>query len=212
MKTTALLCLAVLLGAVAAQGNPTQETALLVTVSFLPNGSATLDNIEVTFDGIDGEQRILPQADTIKLVNNGTTYYESWVPVTFKLLDAPAPLSRMTITRRLPYFGNVGELRIERRNKTVATFDLNKLCNNDGWCRGFENGLSCPADCSVVVPDYVCTPYTDRACDPDCAPQLDTDCKPTAKVPPAATALYLLLGLAAVALLYYAAYAYYRRQ
>jgi len=176
------------------------DTALLATVSFYPDGSATIDDLQVTFAGID-QQSPLHLADGIRLVADGGTVYSSSVPVTFRLLsDPPRKMPTMTVTQHLPYPGNRGMLEVVRGGNVAASFDLRGLCDNDGFCRGFENGISCPADCEIRVPDTVCMPYPDGACDPDCAAGLDSDClnKP---VPVAETGSYLPLLFLGIVLL-----------
>lgn len=181
-----------------------QQTALLVSISFLPNGSATFDNVQVTFAGID-QQSTRPLQDSIQLVIAGDTYYSTSIPVTFTLLtDPPVAMPAMSITQHLPYYGNKGVLKIVHDNKTIASFDLAQLCNDDKHCTGFENGLSCPADCDNRVSDGVCVPVADGGCDPDCAPALDPDCAPQVKTPPSQpmTIALFMLVLLIIALFY----------
>jgi hypothetical protein len=187
-----------------------QETTLRATVSYHNDGSVQLDDIGVTLAGIY-QQSDRPLPDGVQLVLDNKVVYALPAPVTFHLLDAGVPLPAYTLTFHLPYIGNKGLLRVIRNNRTVLEFDLHQLCNNDGICGRFENGISCPDDCDVRHPDNVCMPYQDGGCDPDCAVGLDPDCGPQMVTPPAQGAqpvspvlpIYLLLGLAAALAIVY---------
>jgi hypothetical protein len=185
-----------------------QDTALLVDITFLPDGSARFDDVQATFAGIDHESG-KPLADGIKMEVDGTTYYQTYVPVTFVLMDARERMPEMGVTRRLPYFGNRGGIIITHDDKTVASFDLAQLCNNDGRCDRFENGISCPADCEIRVADKVCLPIQDGGCDPDCGQGLDPDCGKRAE--PAPLSLYLFGVMMVLVALYWLYYLFWRR-
>jgi hypothetical protein len=208
--SVAFLVLVALIFACIAPSAHAQETAVRATVSYYPDNSVQLDDIGVTLTGID-EQSTRPLPDAVQLVLDDKVAYTLPAPVTFRLLDANAPLPAYTMTFRLPYTGNRGLLRVIRNNRTVLEFDLHQLCNNDNVCGRFENGISCPDDCDVRHPDNICMPYQDGGCDPDCAIGLDPDCGPQMVTPPAPVAapvsptlpIYLLLGLAAALAIVY---------
>ena len=172
-QTTVLLMLVLCSTLVLAQS---QETALRATVSYNADGSATLNEMSVTLAGID-QQTDRPLPDGVQLVLDNSVVYALPAPVSFRLLDAFVPLSSYTRTFRLPYFGNRGVLRVIRNNQSVFEFDLKRLCDNNGICGAYENGISCPADCDIGHKDIVCLPYEDGICDPDCAANKDPDCK-----------------------------------
>lgn len=171
------------------------DTAMLITVSFLPNGSATFDDIQVTKAGVD-QMSSASLRDSIQLVIDGKSIFRAQVPVTYRMLDAPKLLPVFSSTHRFPYPGNKGMLQVIHENKTMAEFDLKQLCVKDGWCRGFENGLTCPEDCDIRYADGICLPYDDGGCDPDCREGLDQDCAPKAPLPQESRALpFLLLAI-----------------
>jgi hypothetical protein len=188
-----------------------QETALRATVSYNADGTATINEVSVTIAGID-QQSDRPLPHGVRLVIDDSLVYTLPAPITFRLLDAYAPMSAYTTTFRLPYFGNRGTLNVIRDNNVVASFDLRQLCDNDGSCGKFENGISCPDDCEIGTTDNVCLPFADNACDPDCGPGLDLDCgtappsttpatpqpERPVRIEPATLPVYLLLGFALV--------------
>ena len=178
------------------------QTSLLVTLTFLPDGSAQIDDVHVSFAGID-QQVARPLSDSLELIIEDKTYFATFIPVTFAQMDT-IPLPTMTVSKHLPYFGNKGTLRVARNNKTLAEFDLSTLCNNDGRCQEFENGVSCHADCDVRSVDNICQPYSDTACDPDCAKGLDIDCeRPLLPTRDVLTPIILLAGLVIAILVIY---------
>src|SRR3989338_7908550 len=90
----------------------------------------------------------------------------------------------------LPYYDNAKTVKLLYKGKELLSTDVQPLlCNNDGKCSGYENVLSCAADCKPGAKDDLCTPVQDGSCDPDCRSG-DPDCysyPKTAKFSPSLT-------------------------
>ena len=101
----------------------------------------------------------------------------SYLPVIFVIFkDTPAPVEKVFVSKKLPYLGNFGRFEVGNGNKVLLSYDLQGLCNGNGYCDKFENTLSCPADCPIKDSDGICLPENDGICDPDCLGSIDTDC------------------------------------
>ena len=101
----------------------------------------------------------------------------SYLPVIFVIFkDNPAPVEKVFVSKKLPYLGNFGRFEVRNDNKVLLSYDLQGLCNGNGYCDKFENALSCPADCPIKDSDGICLPENDGICDPDCLGSIDTDC------------------------------------
>lgn len=209
MRTAGMLVVAFAVLALLSSAVLAGDTALLFTVSFLPDGSARFDDVQVTKAGVDGQPDTVLK-DSVRLVIDGRLEHLASVPVTFRMLDAPKAMPAYTSTHRFPYRGNTGVLRVVRSNVSVAEFDLGQLCVQDGWCRGYENGLSCPEDCDIRYADGVCLPYNDGGCDPDCREGLDPDCARAPAAP--AEARWIPVALLVIVLAGIATFLWWQRQ
>lgn len=68
--------------------------------------------------------------------------------VNFLLMtDPPQVVDRRIISKKVPYFGNIGTLMLYHNDRLIFDYDLEKLCNHDTVCNGFENEITCAQDC-----------------------------------------------------------------
>lgn len=77
---------------------------------------------------------------------------------------------------RLSNFENAKKLQVSHDKKVIFESSI-ALCNSNGICDNYENGLSCPSDCLSGSADRYCDKVKDGKCDPDCAKDADEDCK-----------------------------------
>ncbi|MBD3309735.1 hypothetical protein GF351_00800 [Candidatus Woesearchaeota archaeon] len=110
-------------------------------------------------------------------VSGGKDTYSTFFVVPFsRLTNPPTPAKEVLVSKKLPYPGNSGKVMVFEYDNLLYSFDLSRLCVRDKECGDYENYLSCPEDCNLGVPDYLCWPAEDLVCDPDCAEEADPDC------------------------------------
>jgi hypothetical protein len=64
-----------------------------------------------------------------------------------RMTNPPSVLDRKIVSKKLPYYGNIGELMIYHNDNLAFKYDLKNLCNYDLVCSGFETEITCPSDC-----------------------------------------------------------------
>ncbi|MCK4669587.1 MAG: hypothetical protein KAT43_00165 [Nanoarchaeota archaeon] len=79
----------------------------------------------------------------------------SFDEIFLRMTDPPTVVEKKSISKKLPYLGNVGELFIYHDEKLLFNYDMEELCNHDAICSGFENELICPKDCVIKEQESV---------------------------------------------------------
>jgi hypothetical protein len=122
---------------------------------------------------VDGKQLYtfnfeIPRTENPFYNSDNDTFRPS--PVVFTDVDRIIPV---------PYYANARKMEVYNlANKKVLEVDLMQFSNlcGDKICEQGENSVQCPADCSVIKSDKLCTYSKDNICDPDCM-NIDPDCK-----------------------------------
>lgn len=150
------------------------EKILRVELVVTKDNTVFLKSIKGMYGNSDAENT-LKQNYEIKITGNSE--FSSFIPVQFVLYtDPPSPAEDVLLTKRLPYFGNEGQIQFLFENEVLFEYDLKNLCNNNNVCDGFENYITCESDCMLSNFDGVCVSDRDNICDPDCSSRVDSDC------------------------------------
>ena len=128
------------------------ETNIMrVDFSLADDGKVRLINVENSKGTY--EEANFSAANYIEIVDDDIIkYYLPFEESFYRLTDLPSIVNEKLVTKKLPYFGSKGNLNFYKNGELKHTFELEKLCNLDGKCTGYENKINCPYDCQ---PNYM---------------------------------------------------------
>ncbi|MBW3014728.1 hypothetical protein KY335_05840 [Candidatus Woesearchaeota archaeon] len=146
MRKSAILVVIVFMFLFAAVASA-ETSVMRVDFELSSDDKVTLRNIATSIGTFEeNTDESLPYQ--ILLVDEDEVFHLLTFDETFlRMTNPPSVLDQKIISKKLPYYGNVGELMIYHDERLAFKYDLKNLCNYDFVCSGFETDITCPSDC-----------------------------------------------------------------